>query len=114
MNAMRSAVARRIAFIQSLLMVFASLAIKAPSDVVNFLTEINIDGSSGLQVVMTKWLENTVHFAGFDEIRQNSIALSKIYSLHDPRVAAITVKVRTYKSALNLCHNANTQLHRET
>lgn len=112
--AIRLATADRIAFIQSLLMVFASLAIKAPSDVVNFLTEINIDGSSGLQVVLTKWLENTVHFAGFDEIRQNSIALSKIYSLHDPRVAAITVKVRTYKSALNLCHNANTQLHRET
>lgn len=91
--AIRLATADRIAFIQSLLMVFASLAIKAPSDVVNFLTDINIDGSSGLQVVLTKWLENTVHFAGFDEIRQNSIALSKIYSLHDPRIAAIAVKV---------------------
>lgn len=91
--AIRLATADRIAFIQSLLMVFASLAIKAPNDVVNFLSDINIDGSSGLQVVLTKWLENTVHFAGFDEIRQNSIALSKIYSLHDPRIAAISVKV---------------------
>jgi len=90
--AVRLATAERIPFIQSLLMVFASLAIKAPSDVVNFLQDIHINGTSGLSVVMTKWLENSVHFAGFDEIRLNCIALSKIYSLHDSRVAAITVK----------------------
>ncbi|KAK5939409.1 hypothetical protein PMZ80_008713 [Knufia obscura] len=90
--AVRLATAERIPFIQSLLMVFASLAIKAPSDVVSFLQDISINGTSGLHVVMTKWLENSVHFAGFDEIRLNCVALSKIYSLHDPRVDAITVK----------------------
>ena len=90
--AVRLATADRIPFIQSLLMVFASLAIKAPSDVVSFLQDININGTSGLNVVMTKWLENSVHFAGYDEIRLNCIALSKIYSLHDPRVASIMVK----------------------
>lgn len=90
--AVRLATASRIPFIQSLLMVFASLAIKAPSDVVTFLQDINIDGTPGLDVVMTKWLENSIHFAGYDEIRLNCIALSKIYSLHDPRIEAITVK----------------------
>lgn len=90
--AVRLGTAERIQFIQSLLMVFASLAIKAPNDVVNFLADININGASALQVVLTKWLENSVHFAGFDEIRQNAIALSKIYALNDPRVNAISVK----------------------
>lgn len=90
--AVRIATAERAAFIQSLLMVFATLSATVPADVVNFLSEIDINGSSGLQVVMTKWLENSVHFAGFDEIRQNIVALSKIYSLHDARIKAIQVK----------------------
>ncbi|KAK5085430.1 hypothetical protein LTR05_004715 [Lithohypha guttulata] len=90
--AVRLATAERIPFIQSLLMVFASLAIKVPRDVVNFLQDININGRSGLNVVMTKWLDNSVHFAGFEEIRLNCIALSKIYSLHDSRIESITVK----------------------
>lgn len=90
--AIRLATAERIPLLQSLLMVFASLAIKVPNDVVDFLQNLNINGRSGLDVVLTKWLENSIHFAGFDEIRLNCIALSKIYSLHDPRVAAIMVK----------------------
>lgn len=90
--AVRLATAERIPFIQSLLMVFVSLTIKVPNDVVNFLQDISINGKSGLDVVLTKWLENSVHFAGFDEIRLNCVALSKIYSLHDTRVESVAVK----------------------
>jgi len=90
--AIRLGTAERIQFIQSLCMVFASLSIKAASDVVNFLADISINGVSALHVVLTKWLENSVHFAGFEDIRQNAMALSKIYALHDGRVNAISVK----------------------
>lgn len=94
--AIRLATATRIQFIQSLLMVFANLATQVPADILAFLSEIQITinqtSSSALTLTVQKWLENSVHFAGFDEIRQNVIALSKIYSLHDPRLHNITVK----------------------
>jgi hypothetical protein len=45
-----------------------------------------------LTVVIGKWLENSINFAGYDEIRQNVIALSKLFSLNDPRLAETMVK----------------------
>ncbi|KAK3943310.1 importin subunit beta-5 [Diplogelasinospora grovesii] len=79
-------------FIQSLILVFARLSLVGAQDVANFLSDIQINGQSGLQVVLSKWLENSVNFAGYDEIRQNVIALSKLYSLNDARVAQTQVK----------------------
>ncbi|KAL2164951.1 hypothetical protein VTH06DRAFT_247 [Thermothelomyces fergusii] len=79
-------------FIQSLILVFARLSLVGAQDVVNFLSDIQINGQVGLQVVLSKWLENSVNFAGYDEIRQNVIALSKLYSLNDSRVAQTMVK----------------------
>ncbi|KAI5298616.1 hypothetical protein KEM56_003909, partial [Ascosphaera pollenicola] len=38
------------------------------------------------------WLDNSISFAGYDEIRQNIIALTKIYQLEDPRIAQVQVK----------------------
>lgn len=66
----RLATAEAASFIQSLILVFARLALVGAHDVVNFLHEIQVNGQSGLQVVMSKWLENSVNFAGYDEIRQ--------------------------------------------
>ncbi|KAI1809233.1 ARM repeat-containing protein [Poronia punctata] len=88
----RLASAQAAPFIQSLILVFARLSLVGAHDVVEFLATIQINGQSGLQVVLAKWLENSVNFAGYDEIRQNVIALSKIYSLDDPRVAQTMVK----------------------
>lgn len=88
----RLATAEAAQFIQSLILVFARLSLAAASDVVNFLGQIEINGESGLNVVMSKWLENSINFAGYDEIRQNVIALSKLYSLNDPRLAQTSVK----------------------
>ncbi|KAH7369251.1 armadillo-type protein [Plectosphaerella cucumerina] len=92
------AVAHRLAsaeaaqFIQSLILVFARLSLVGAHDVVDFLSQTEINGQSGLQVVLSKWLENSINFAGYDEIRQNVIALSKLYSLNDPRLAQTQVK----------------------
>lgn len=79
-------------FIQSLILVFARLSLVGANDVVEFLNTIQIEGQNGLQVVLGKWLENSINFAGYDEIRQNVIALSKLYSLNDARVAQTMVK----------------------
>ncbi|KAG6002715.1 hypothetical protein E4U21_002824 [Claviceps maximensis] len=88
----RLASAQAAAFIQSLILVFARLSLHGAQDVVEFLSQIEINGERGLQVVMSKWLENSVSFAGYDEIRQNVIALSKLYALNDPRLAQINVR----------------------
>ncbi|KAI5285849.1 hypothetical protein KEM52_002260 [Ascosphaera acerosa] len=105
-----SAVARRLAtaqqpqIIQNLILVFARLSLASPRDVVDFLAPLTIDErgaapdggvpstSSALQLVLNKWLENSVSFAGYDEIRQNVGALARIYQLEDPRVAQVRVK----------------------
>ncbi|KAK4224337.1 importin subunit beta-5 [Podospora fimiseda] len=84
--------AQNASLIQSLSLVFARLSLEGAQDVVNFLSEIQINGHNGLQVVLGKWLENSTTFAGYDDIRQNVIALSKIYSLDDPRVSQTQVK----------------------
>jgi importin-9 len=68
------------------------LSLAAPKEVIEFLAEVNINGQNGLAVVLTKWLENSIHFAGFDEVRQNVVSLSKIFALHDARVKAVQVK----------------------
>jgi len=51
-------------------LVFARLSLVGAHDVVEFLSQIEINGQNGLQVVLSKWLENSVNFAGYDEIRQ--------------------------------------------
>ena len=68
--ATRLATAQAAAFIQSLILVFARLSLNGAQDVVEFLSQIQINGESGLQIVMSKWLENSIVFAGYDEIRQ--------------------------------------------
>jgi importin-9 len=68
--AQRLATADAPAFIQSLILVFARLSLVGAHDVVEFLSQIEINGQNGLQVVLSKWLENSVNFAGYDEIRQ--------------------------------------------
>ncbi|OAA80171.1 Armadillo-type fold protein [Akanthomyces lecanii RCEF 1005] len=89
----RLAVAQAAAIIQSLILVFARLSLNGAQDVVEFLSQIQINSEeSGLQIVMSKWLENSVSFAGYDEIRQNVIALSKLFALNDNRLAEIPVK----------------------
>jgi hypothetical protein len=60
-------------FIQSLILVFARLSLVGAQDVINFLSDIQINGQVGLQVVMSKWLENSINFAGYDEIRQKYV-----------------------------------------
>jgi hypothetical protein len=68
--ATRLATAEAPAFIQSLILVFARLSLVGAQDVVIFLSQIEINGQNGLQVVLSKWLENSINFAGYDEIRQ--------------------------------------------
>ncbi|KAL4923974.1 putative importin beta-5 subunit [Aspergillus undulatus] len=90
--ARRLATAEKAQFIQSLILVFARLTLISAHEVVDFLAQVDIGGQSGLPIVMGKWLENSVNFAGYDEIKQNIIALTTLYNLEDPRLAQVQVK----------------------
>lgn len=90
--AQRLATAEQAQFIQSLILVFARLTLISAQEVVEFLAQVNLNGHSGLVVVLSKWLENSVNFAGYDEIKQNIFALARLYELSDPRVAEVHVK----------------------
>jgi hypothetical protein len=72
--ATRLASAEHAPFIQSLTLVFARLSLNHASEVADFLARQTINGQNGLQVVLAKWLENSINFAGYDEIRQKRVA----------------------------------------
>lgn len=111
--AVRLFTAVKAQFIQSLILVFARLSLISASEVVSFLADVQIGNQSGLEVVISKWLENSINFAGYEEIRQkydsatssvqtfpdhtkltlsSIIALTRLWELNDPRLAAIQVK----------------------
>ena len=68
--AVRLASATTIQLIQSLTLVFARLSLHSAHEVIEFLSQVQIGQASGLQVVMGKWLEHSINFAGYDSIRQ--------------------------------------------
>ena len=68
--AIRLGSATQAQFIQSLILVFARLSLVSAKEVVDFLAQVQVGAENGLQVVMAKWLENSVNFVGYDEIRQ--------------------------------------------
>ena len=68
--AARLATATQAQFIQSLILVFARLSLISAQEVVGFLAEVRVGSESGLHVVMSKWLENSITFVGYEDIRQ--------------------------------------------
>ena len=90
--ALRLSSAEKPHLIQSLSSVFARLSTTVPGDVVTFLSQVDLGGADALQSVMTKWLENSSVFVGYEDIRQNVAALCTLYNLHDARLEKLTVK----------------------
>ena len=86
--AVRLASAQEAQFIQSLILVFARLSLHSAHEVVDFLAS----EQGQLELVLGKWLDNSVSFAGYDEIRQNVVALSKLYDLDDERLRHTMVR----------------------
>lgn len=90
--AVRLTSATQAHLIQSLISIFARLSVISSAEVVEFLSQVRIEGDSALQVVIAKWLENSVNFMGYEDIGQNVIALSKLYLLYETRLASVMVK----------------------
>lgn len=93
--AIRLSTAERANLIQNLVLVFTRLSLTHAQAVLDFLAQVQVEGANGgtgLEVVLRKWLENSVHFSGYDAIQENIKALTNIYKLHDQRLASIGTK----------------------
>ncbi|KAG0175607.1 Importin 9 [Apophysomyces sp. BC1015] len=79
-------------FIQSLVLVFAHLIISQQDTILQFLGSTNVNGKSGLEILMPIWCDYYDGFSGYYSIKVSAIALSKIFLVNDPRLQDITVK----------------------
>lgn len=93
----RLAIAKSIVTIENLIMVFCKLVINTSPDlVIQALTSVmindGVNGSqSGLEVVMPIWLSTFEVTRGFEKIKQNVLALGKIFSIDDSRLSNLIV-----------------------
>lgn len=93
----RLVIAKSIVTIENLIMVFCKLVLNtSPEIVIQALTSMEIADSNnisknGLELVMPIWLNNFEVTRGFEKIKQNVLALGKIFSLGDSRLEQLTV-----------------------
>ncbi|KAL6451490.1 hypothetical protein SBY92_002832 [Candida maltosa Xu316] len=87
----RLIIAKETPTIENLVMVFCQLVLKSPQDMLNFLSNMELQGKSGLTVVLPIWFDSYEVTRGFEQIKQNSLALGQIFGLGDPRVENLIV-----------------------
>lgn len=95
----RLVIAKEVVTVENLIQVFCYLVLKAPQDMVNFLyvnikitspTDLRME-SNGLEIILPIWFDSFEVTRGYEKIKQNALALAKIYSLGDPRVESLIV-----------------------
>ncbi|KAI8076801.1 armadillo-type protein [Halteromyces radiatus] len=79
-------------FIQSLVLIFAQLINSQQDSVFEFLSTTTINGKSGLDILMTHWVDNYESFSGYYTLKVSAIALSKVFLINDPRLQNMKVK----------------------
>lgn len=87
----RLVIAKESITIENLITVFCQLVLKSPEDTINFLSSMVVNEKLGLEAVVPIWFESYEVTRGFDQIKQNSLALGRIFTLGDPRIANLTV-----------------------
>ncbi len=69
-----------------------------PFEAEDFLAKVQVDGSNGgggLGVVLKKKLEGFINFSGYDAIRQNVIALTRLSGSTDVHASNIQLNGRS-------------------
>lgn len=90
--------AKEIITIENLVMLFCNLVLISPEAMVNFLSNnfhmkhpTTGDEKSGLELVLPIWFQSFEVTRGYEKIRQNALALGKIFSLGDERIELLIV-----------------------
>lgn len=91
--ALRLRTAKNLVLVQNLLSVFCELVLKSAIELVDILSQIQVDDhqQSALQVVLDKWLGSFDVLRGYEEIKKNVIALQRLYELNDERIKNVQV-----------------------
>ncbi|CAI5760361.1 unnamed protein product [Candida verbasci] len=88
----RLVIAKEVPTIENLIMVFCQLVLKSPQEIINFLNSMNIENQSSLQVILPIWFESYEVTRGFENIKMNTLALAKIFSLNSSIIETIMVQ----------------------
>lgn len=93
----RLLIAKSVVTIENLIMVFCKLVLNTSAElVIQALISMEIADNdnvtrNGLELVIPIWLDNFEVARGFEKIKQNVLALGKIFSLGDSRLAQLVV-----------------------
>lgn len=88
----RMVTAKTVTFIQSLVIPFAYLIHSMQNEVLGLLESTNINGRSGLDILMQTWCENAETFQGFWPTRVSTLALAQLYLDGRPSLSGLLVK----------------------
>lgn len=93
----RLVIAKEVVTIENLIMVFCKLLLNtSPAQLIDALTSVSIEDKegqtkSGLALVLPIWFNSFEITRGFEKIKQNILALGKIFSINDERIANMIV-----------------------
>ncbi|ORZ19612.1 armadillo-type protein [Absidia repens] len=79
-------------FIQSLVLVFAQLINSQQDTVIEFLTNVVINGKTGLEILMNHWVDNYESFSGYYSLKVSAVALSKVFLINNPGLQSMNVR----------------------
>ncbi|PAV22617.1 ARM repeat-containing [Pyrrhoderma noxium] len=88
----RMLTAKTATFIQSLVIPFAYLVQSERDTVLSLLEGININGRSGLDILIQTWCENAEVFQGFWPSRVSTLGLCQLFVSERPGLQNLTVK----------------------
>ena len=87
----RLVIAKEPITIENLVMVLCQLVLLSPEEMINFLSSMVINGEPGLKTVLPIWFDSYEITRGFEQIKQNTLALARIFTLGDSRVENLIV-----------------------
>ncbi|KIY73361.1 ARM repeat-containing protein [Cylindrobasidium torrendii FP15055 ss-10] len=84
--------AKTASFVQSLIIPFAFLITAQRDTVLSLLETTEVQGRSGLDILIHTWCENAETFQGFWASRVSTLALSQLFMCERPSLQNLTVK----------------------
>ncbi|KAF5393539.1 hypothetical protein D9757_000551 [Collybiopsis confluens] len=88
----RMLTAKTATFVQSLVVPFAFLINNQRDTVLSLLEEMNVQGRTGLDVLIQTWCENAETFQGFWPSRSSTVALTALFVSGRPSLQTLMVK----------------------
>lgn len=89
-TAYRLIISENVVLSENLIMVFCRLMLHSAAQIIDMLA--SLDNGKVLEGVMSKWLATFEIVRGYQYIKENTLALQKIFELNDSRINAISIQ----------------------